>query len=108
MTHTPGPWEVRPGHAEVFGPAIYAPSSHDLEPLAAVDHLSTNPVEDARLIAAAPDLLAAIKAAHSPSAHLGFGIVGTRGDVYVWGTVDYNADRSCAACAAIEKAEGAA
>jgi hypothetical protein len=56
MSHTPGPWEVREGKEEVWGPAVYAMGAHDLQPLAAAETEA-----DARLIAAAPDLLAALE-----------------------------------------------
>ena len=67
--HTPGPWEYRePGGEEVFGPAIYAPGAHDTDPLAAAKTEA-----DARLIAAAPDLLAALQGvagfAHAMAEH---------------------------------------
>jgi hypothetical protein len=57
--HTPGPWEYRaPEKEEVWGPAIYASGAYDrhMEPLAAATTEA-----DARLIAAAPDLLAALE-----------------------------------------------
>jgi hypothetical protein len=53
---TSGPWEYRDGGAEVFGPAVYAEGAHDLDPLAAVDHISENSEANARLIALAPEM----------------------------------------------------
>jgi len=59
--YTPGPWEVREGWEEVFGPAVYTPDAHDTQPLAAVNEVGNpNADADARLMAAAPDLLAAL------------------------------------------------
>ncbi len=60
MSHTPGPWELREGWEEVFGPGIYTPDAHETEPHAAVSQFDPNAEDDARLIAAAPDLLAAL------------------------------------------------
>ena len=57
--HTPGPWEIREGAEEVYGTAIYEVGAHDLHPLAAVQNEA-----DARLIAAAPNLLEALESAH--------------------------------------------
>jgi len=59
--YTPGPWELREGWEEVFGPGIYTPGAHDMEPHAAVSQFAADPDADARLIAAAPDLLAALE-----------------------------------------------
>ena len=59
--HTPGPWELREGYEEVFGPGIYTPGAHDTEPHAAVSQFAADPDADACLIAAAPDLLAALE-----------------------------------------------
>ena len=56
MNPTPGPWEIRDGGEEVYGTAIYEVGAHDLDPLAAVQNEA-----DARLIAAAPDLFAALE-----------------------------------------------
>lgn len=53
MTHTPGPWRVGDAGHTVFGPPNGAPSPKTIAP-----NLSH---ADARLIAAAPDLLAALK-----------------------------------------------
>ena len=62
MSHTPGPWELREGDDEAFGPAIYSAGAHDMDPLATVSRVSRRDAEaDARLIAAAPDLLAALE-----------------------------------------------
>jgi hypothetical protein len=58
---TPGPWELREGYEEVFGPGIYTPGAHDTEPHAAVSQFAADPEADALLIAAAPDLLAALE-----------------------------------------------
>jgi hypothetical protein len=59
--HTPGPWEAREGWEEVYGPAVYTAGAHETQPLAAVHEVGNpNAKADARLIAAAPDLLAAL------------------------------------------------
>jgi len=61
-TPSPGPWEYRPpGHVEVFGPGVYVIGAHDTEPLAAVDQYTYEAEGTARLVAAAPDLLAALE-----------------------------------------------
>lgn len=61
MSHTPGPWWVGDGHSEVFGPCIMAEGVHEMDALAAVDAITSHdPDADARLIAAAPDLLGAL------------------------------------------------
>jgi len=60
--HTPGPWrfyDTYPNdgeYAEVFGP--WGPDYHDRIPVC-----GPNAIPDARLIAAAPDLLAALREA---------------------------------------------
>lgn len=60
-THTPGPWEISkhgtPDYAPQFG--IYAEGSQNDHCLVRYDNAQAN----ARLIAAAPDLLAACEAA---------------------------------------------
>lgn len=101
MSYTPGPWTWERGAYGVHDYTVIAPTgelAYEIEREA-----------DARLIAAAPDLLAALETAHSPEAHIGFGLVG-RGENggNLWGPIDYNADRSCRPCAAVAKAKGEA
>lgn len=62
MSYTPGPWWVEEGHAEVFGPHIMAAGIQGPDALAAVDDITSQDAEaDARLIAAAPELLEALE-----------------------------------------------
>ena len=55
MSHTPGPWTV-----PYYGGCIY--DKHGVRILELADYNGYDLVADARLIAAAPDLLAALKA----------------------------------------------
>jgi hypothetical protein len=66
MSHTPGPWRVRGGAASVYAYDIVGPKGEDIgyaNPTDGADEATVYPVaENARLMAAAPDLLAALKA----------------------------------------------
>lgn len=61
--HTPGPWRVVPsGHQQEFTHWIERPATTEVDRLMVAGVLNTNDAEaNARLIAAAPDLLAALK-----------------------------------------------
>jgi hypothetical protein len=52
MTHTPGPWKAYITTRQV---AV----SHEGQVVATINHFGDNPADNARLIAAAPDLLEA-------------------------------------------------
>lgn len=69
--HTPGPWRVANTNAGLFVGG--APGKYGY--LAQVRHVRTNqdPMADARLIAAAPDLLAALENARNVLAGLAIG-----------------------------------
>lgn len=95
MTHTPGPWEVKNG-CNVFAPAVRIPLTKN-DYIACTGGLSgTDTIErdaaNARLIAAAPDLLEAVQKL-LPLAAKSFGAL----------TVDLDAAR-----AAVAKATGGA
>jgi len=53
MTHTPGPWKYVPWHIEEDAAAVRAPEGWLI--------CQTSSDDDARLIAAAPDMLEALK-----------------------------------------------
>jgi hypothetical protein len=102
MSLTPGPWEVVASATTCPTDwAVVADSR--LKFVGDIEHEA-----DARLIAAAPDLLEWLESVHDPeSAHFGYGLVGRAEDgANLWGPVDYDADRSCGACAVIRKARG--
>ena len=67
MTHTPGPWRVHSEHADriiVNGCCVYQVRDMTTEEgFAGNGYGQPNP-NDVRLMAAAPDLLAALRAAH--------------------------------------------
>ena len=56
--HTPGPWRIGDAGNTVFGPKTDRPSPQTIATLSVIDHEANG-----HLIAAAPDLLAALKAA---------------------------------------------
>ena len=58
--HTPGPWEIYENPSANFRLSVYAPSASGI-PTIALLHAYPNSLANARLIAAAPGLLSAIK-----------------------------------------------
>lgn len=54
--HVPGPWRIGDAGNTVFGPKTDRPSPQTIATLSVIDHEANG-----RLIAAAPDLLAALK-----------------------------------------------
>jgi hypothetical protein len=75
MTHTPGPWRVRPSSStksEIIGNGaqILSGSLHVASVSTKADKPIYQKVADARLIAAAPDLLAALLELNNWSDHL--------------------------------------
>lgn len=61
MSHTPGPWRVGDAGATVFGPRTDAPSPRTVARITAKPCASDEDRANARLIAAAPDLLEALE-----------------------------------------------
>ena len=56
-THTPGPWRIGDAGNTVFGPKTDRPSPQTIATLGVIDHAA-----NARLIAAAPEMLDALRA----------------------------------------------
>ncbi len=54
--HTPGPWRIGDAGNTVFGPKTDRPSPQTIATLSVIDHEANG-----RLIAAAPEMLAALK-----------------------------------------------
>ena len=58
--HTPGPWRIGDGGATVFGPRTNAPSPRTIANVGRGPLCTNETKANARLIAAAPELLAAL------------------------------------------------
>lgn len=92
--HTPGPWHVGTGKAAVV---VYAADGYAIADAKTYHGRHTAPAEaNAALIAAAPDLLAALRTIMAPSPHYGA----------TQAHRDHVAAARAAANAAIAKAEG--
>lgn len=107
MTYTPGPWTM----TEQGSPSAYVEGDDKSigietpdQKVAAVEGWD-NALANARLIAAAPELLAALEREHPKFMHMGFGPVGrTETGSYIHGVIDYG--KECETCAVMAKARG--